>query len=158
MAINRGGVWPSNRPVNAKWDYLCDGRNATANPRVLKDASPGRSVSPFFSQSMTLRALCLQQPAWRRRIGEVLAMTSQTDYPSLWQYVPRGSRPEGLCPDGWGPSGCARRLGHRLYQTAIFLYVGLWPLTPRIDRATYPFLKFDRATWTLVTATWGAKR
>ena len=26
-----------------------------------------------------------------------------------------------------------------------------WLLTPRLDRATWPFLKFDRATWALVT-------
>ena len=34
----------------------------------------------------------------------------------------------------------------------------LWPLTPKIDRATWLFLKFDRATWTLATVTLGPKK
>ena len=29
---------------------------------------------------------------------------------------------------------------------------GVWFLTPKIDRATWPFLKFDRATYTLASA------
>ena len=33
----------------------------------------------------------------------------------------------------------------------------VWPLTPKIDMTTWPFLTFDRATWTLATATWGPK-
>ena len=31
-------------------------------------------------------------------------------------------------------------------------------LNPKINRTTWTFLKFDRATWTLTTATWGPKK
>ena len=33
----------------------------------------------------------------------------------------------------------------------------IWPFTTKIDMATWRYLKFDRATWTLATATWGPK-
>ena len=35
---------------------------------------------------------------------------------------------------------------------------GIWPLTAEIDRVTWPFLKYDRATWTLAIVTLGPKR